>query len=476
MKKLLFISSILIVLATVFGCNHLFKRENTLASKNPRPAVVKDKTAVAGVEASWGSLTGKQVTILYTNTTNGILKSCGCPGNPYGGLPQRAQMIKMLRQQDPGLLLLDSGDTLSAIFQPGNERDIAHARYVFEAYQAMKYDAIGIGDQDLVLGVDFFEEALKKYELPWLSATLLKLPRREPLVEGTRYIKRKKFVVALTSVISPKTFFFFPQKNLLLGKLLIQEPDKVLANQLPTYEKAADLTVVISHLGIDRDKQLAASFPGIDVIIGGHTQTLLEQPVKIGHTIIVQAGSSGEHLGKLTLYLDRKNNINGYSNLLIPLNEQVPADPLVNAIIEQYYHKSRQGATPEAVREMAAQKKLVYPESNCGLCHYDEHQTWYESKHRTAFLALERSGRTDEVECLFCHTTGFGYRGGFISREKTPALAAVGCLNCHYTSIRDGVKIRSLASTGKKKICIGCHTKQKSPDFDYDRYWKRISH
>ena len=64
------------------------------------------------------------------------------------------------------------------------------------------------------------------------------------------------------------------------------------------------IIIVLSHLGLDADKDLAQKIPGIHVIVGGHSHTALENPVVVGNTIIVQAGAYGLYLGVLKLKID----------------------------------------------------------------------------------------------------------------------------------------------------------------------------
>ncbi|HLN64616.1 MAG TPA: metallophosphatase, partial [Symbiobacteriaceae bacterium] len=61
------------------------------------------------------------------------------------------------------------------------------------------------------------------------------------------------------------------------------------------------LVICLSHLGYDRDRQVAERVAGIDVIVGGHSHTALPQGDRVGDTIIVQAGGFGEYLGRLDL-------------------------------------------------------------------------------------------------------------------------------------------------------------------------------
>ena len=72
-------------------------------------------------------------------------------------------------------------------------------------------------------------------------------------------------------------------------------------------KEKVDLVVCLSHTGTSpvkehsEDEKLARAVPGIDVIISGHTHTILPKPIVVGTTVIVSAGSYGAYLGRLTL-------------------------------------------------------------------------------------------------------------------------------------------------------------------------------
>ena len=70
---------------------------------------------------------------------------------------------------------------------------------------------------------------------------------------------------------------------------------------VPQLRAAADVVVVVSHLGLRRDVELAATVPGIDLIIGGHSHHRLPTLLPIGRTTIAQAGIGGAYLGVITV-------------------------------------------------------------------------------------------------------------------------------------------------------------------------------
>ncbi|HQB32416.1 MAG TPA: bifunctional metallophosphatase/5'-nucleotidase, partial [Erysipelotrichaceae bacterium] len=72
-----------------------------------------------------------------------------------------------------------------------------------------------------------------------------------------------------------------------------------------------DFTVLLTHIGFEEDKKLAQMLKpewGVDVIIGGHTHTVLEQPEIVNGIPIVQAGTGTDAIGRFDIDIDTDNN------------------------------------------------------------------------------------------------------------------------------------------------------------------------
>ncbi len=98
-------------------------------------------------------------------------------------------------------------------------------------------------------------------------------------------------------------------------------------------KEKVDLVVCLSHTGTSpvkkhsEDELLARAVPDIDVIISGHTHTILPKPIVIGKTIIVSAGSYGAYLGRLTLDYAKGTGATPAGYDLIPVAKDIPDDP-----------------------------------------------------------------------------------------------------------------------------------------------------
>ena len=93
-----------------------------------------------------------------------------------------------------------------------------------------------------------------------------------------------------------------------------------------------DMVILLSHLGIYEDEELASTVPGIDIILGGHTHTLLPQPIQIGNTLIVHAGEFAGHLGKLQI-IEHNGTIQSWSYNMMNIDSSVQAEPNLAGMI-----------------------------------------------------------------------------------------------------------------------------------------------
>lgn len=93
--------------------------------------------------------------------------------------------------------------------------------------------------------------------------------------------------------------------------------------------------IALTHLGVETDQKLAGEYPSLDVIIGGHSHTILKKPILEKGVLIVQAGSYQRFIGKLTLIFNG-NKVEEKSDTLIPVESIHGFDKAVEALAEKY--------------------------------------------------------------------------------------------------------------------------------------------
>ena len=148
-----------------------------------------------------------------------------------------------------------------------------------------------------------------------------------------------------------------------------------------------------------------------------------------------------------------------------------PVIPLKNAIGEKAFNEA-----------MSSGKYSFATNFKCRLCHRDFFLGRKQDVHDHAFAMVVNAGHGETEQCLGCHTTGYGLRGGFKSPEFTPRLVNVQCEGCHGPGsehIRRNARGGFLAGTDRpeilKKMCLSCHNERWGRAFDdfdaaYDSY------
>lgn len=262
--------------------------------------------------------------VVYTNNTDGNLTACDCGEKPLGGLAIRKALMDRIRRDHPLSLALDAGDVIEQFGFRRTQDSVTLA-----VYEQLGYDAVNLGDNEFTHGLAFVEQRVLSGRIPWTSASLENSDGRL-LARPWRVIRVGRLRVGIIGVV-PVTSFETVAKTKWAG-VTIRDTHAVLRQCLDTL-RAMDLTIVLSHAGYDADIELARDFPEIDVIVGAHSQVEIDEAIKVGQTLIVQAGGNGTHLGELRLTFE-KEGVTGYENRLWPLEPGMEEDREVRRIIE----------------------------------------------------------------------------------------------------------------------------------------------
>jgi 2',3'-cyclic-nucleotide 2'-phosphodiesterase (5'-nucleotidase family) len=147
---------------------------------------------------------------------------------------------------------------------------------------------------------------LGKYKIPFVSSNLNICEGKTCRFLAARQIDIQKgpVKIAIISVTDPDVFALYPEK--VTSELTIFPVNDTLSSLIRSNKGKYDLLVLLSHCGNDVDEVLAKNFPEIDVIVGGHSQTLLGAPTRIGKTFIVQAGENAKNVGRLDAEIRRQ--------------------------------------------------------------------------------------------------------------------------------------------------------------------------
>ena len=206
-------------------------------------------------------------------------------------------------------LLLDAGDAGGS----GNLTFRAGGEPILERMSALGYDAMTVGNRDFHLTRTGFRCKLIRAAFPILCANVFVSPmpseeqlhsdeaaeEQAPSLPVHRYIVRD--VAAWRIVILGLTVPMITERMLSrkVSAYVFESPLRCAQRLVPLLRTRyrPDLFIALTHIGFARDRELAAAVPGIDLIVGGHSHTLLPEGEQCVQTLIVQAGSRGSHMG-----------------------------------------------------------------------------------------------------------------------------------------------------------------------------------
>lgn len=166
----------------------------------------------------------------------------------------------------------------------------------------MEYDAWTFGNNEgLTLPKQSWPDLVNEAEVPVLVANLFDMETREPYAEFEPYLILERDGVRIAVLGLTVAFSDFYK----MFGVHAEHPRETFERLIPEIKRqGVDLIVLMSHLGLNSDRQIAAEIPEIDIIFGGHTHHVLREPERVGNTIICQAGCYGSHYGHLAVEWD----------------------------------------------------------------------------------------------------------------------------------------------------------------------------
>ncbi|MEI7596750.1 MAG: metallophosphatase [Bacteroidota bacterium] len=275
----------------------------------------------------------KKLAILHTNDVHSQIESISKNDSKYpdmGGFAERSAMIKSIRAANSNVLLFDAGD----IFQGTPYFNMFKGELEIKLMNEMKYDAGTIGNHEFDYGVENLKNQILKANFPFInsnydvSSSILNncISTHKIIIKDNIKIGVFGLGVEMAGLVDNKNF------DQILYKSPLEVSNKMI--NLLKYDEKCDLVVCLSHLGYENknnlvsDVILAKETTGIDLIIGGHSHTILKEGTVINNknnneTIIVQTGSKGGNLGCVELYIDReKTGKNRKKSIIKNLNNQ----------------------------------------------------------------------------------------------------------------------------------------------------------
>lgn len=282
------------------------------------------------------------ITLLHVNDTHGhilpYIKKSIDSKVPVGGAGNLATLIHNERDKNRGgTLLLSGGD----MFQGTPVSNTFRGKPVLAIMNELRFDAMVLGNHEFDWGQHVLQDILDSARFPILAANIVtQTGHHQPDVHPYTIVERKGLRFGIIGITTPETAYTTKPDN--VKNLTYLDPATLLPGLIKKVQnEGADMIVVLSHSGLNADRELARNVPDIDVIVGGHSHTAVTDPVVINGTIIVQAGCFDAYLGILKLRIAKETKrIVAHTQqnelTIVVSGTSDSADPLITSIIRCY--------------------------------------------------------------------------------------------------------------------------------------------
>lgn len=238
------------------------------------------------------------------------------------------------------VLTLDAGDQFQGSLFYTTYKGAAAAEFM----NMIGFDAMAVGNHEFDDGPKGLADFIDKVDAPVLSGNINveNEPTLKGKVPGSLVLEVGGERIGIVSVLAEDTVeTSSPGPNVRFSRA-----EDYLKGAVEGLEAAGITKIVaITHMGLPRDMEIASRVPGIDIIVGGHSHTLLSNtfegaagpyPVLVqnpsGKQVpIVQAYAYGKFLGEIEVVFDDAGNVTSASGNPILLDASVPADKAVAA-------------------------------------------------------------------------------------------------------------------------------------------------
>ncbi len=254
--------------------------------------------------------------VIFTTDGHGhILPSRLRDGTEIGGL---SALGSFLKDKKGPYLLVDSGD----IYQGAPEGTLTKGSIVVELMNLLGYDALAVGNHEFDHGVENLRELSRMAEFPFLGLNIIqKDTGRPPDFISPGFIADINSVRIGISGVTYQNMENVAVKEHIEGLEFISGSEPAARELASLREEGAEITLLLSHRGLEEDLRDARYLKEADLILSGHSHRLLKKPEVVKRTIVCQAGSNFTHAGQLILfYSSSEKRIISYSHSMIPLD------------------------------------------------------------------------------------------------------------------------------------------------------------
>jgi 5'-nucleotidase / UDP-sugar diphosphatase len=268
----------------------------------------------------------KKFTILHSNDMHGdfLAEVNAGKGDLIGGLALLSGYINKVRREEENVVFVISGDMVQGSLIDSDYKGIS----TMEIMNYLAPDVVTLGNHEFDYGLPHLLFLEKMANFPIVNANLYIKNYNKRLMKPYHIISKAGFDIMFIGIITDKVIDSVKKDSLIGSFISLEDASREVGIITDAYKNDdIDLTILLTHIGFDSDVELARMLKpeyGVDMIIGGHSHTIMEQPAKVNNILIAQAGVGTNQIGRFDIVVDDDtNSIIDYKWQLIPIIEGI---------------------------------------------------------------------------------------------------------------------------------------------------------
>ena len=259
-----------------------------------------------------------------------------------GGVSMLSGYIAKTRAETANVIYAVAGDMFRGSIIDSEYKGVS----TIEIMNMLAPDVVTIGNHEADYGLAHLLFLEKCARFPFVNANLRVRTSGARLFRPCHVVRLGGMKILFIGVITD-AILAEAKKDADFGSLIeVTDPAQETARVCSSCKSAdIDLTVLLTHIGIEEDKKLAARLDpscGVDLIIGGHSHTVMEQPLEVNNILIAQAGVGTDYIGRFDIEIDAdKNIVSSWKWRLVPISGgDCPRDAAIEKLVTGYKNET----------------------------------------------------------------------------------------------------------------------------------------
>ncbi len=278
----------------------------------------------------------KRFTILHSNDMHGdfLAEAIEGRGDLVGGLALLSGYLNKVREEEENVIYVIAGDMLQGSIIDSEWKGIS----TIEIMNYLSPDVVALGNHELDYGLPHLLFLEKMAMFPIVNANLFIRGSGRRLMQSHHIVKKAGFDILFTGILTEKVMDALTQDSLIGSFVDLEEAGSAVGRITNAYKNDdIDLTILLTHIGLDSDIELARMLDpqwGVDMIIGGHSHSILDAPLVENGILIAQAGVGTDQIGRFDIVVDDDtNSIVEHTWTLVPIESGI-AEP--DTVLKNY--------------------------------------------------------------------------------------------------------------------------------------------